>query len=237
MFVDVGFGEHLDTTVESARALRARHPRLRVLGLERDTDRLANAAERAREEGIELGQARGFGWEGPRADVARAMNVLRQHLPEDVAAAHASWSRHLSPGGLLIEGTCDRRGERLCAHLIRESYHGLTREGLLFHFGLESSFAPIMLRDYLPQDLRRKVKAGTRLGSFFEDWTAAWERTREGATTPWEAFARSARALRDVRADVDGEDALLEEGIVVWRPEGGVAPEPSRPGPSRAERP
>jgi hypothetical protein len=218
VFVDVGFGERLDTTVESARALRARHPDLRVVAPERDAARVERARGLAAREDVALARVSGFTLGPRRAHVARAMNVLRQHRPEDVAAAHAAWARGLHPGGLLLEGTCDRRGERLCAHALRRVGQGVVREALIFHFSGESGFAPIMLRDTLPQDLRRAPLAATPLGDLFADWTAAWERTRQRASCPRDAFARSARALAGARDDVDPAPWLAQEGLVVWRP-------------------
>ena len=220
VFVDVGFGDRPDTSVESARALRARHPDLRVVALERDAGRVERARALASREDVALEHVSGFTLGPERAHVARAMNVLRQHKPEDVAAAHAAWARGLRPGGLLLEGTCDRHGQRLVAHVLRKAGEGVAREALLFHFSGEGGFAPIMLRDYLPQDLRRRRLEGTPLGALFADWTLAWERTRSGARDPREAFARSARALAGARDDVDRAEWLVDDGFVVWRPGG-----------------
>ncbi|NEA03404.1 class I SAM-dependent methyltransferase, partial [Streptomyces sp. SID10116] len=49
---------------------------------------------------------------GTGPDLIRAANVLRQYDEDQVAAVWARLCARLSPGGLLVEGTCDEIGRR-----------------------------------------------------------------------------------------------------------------------------
>ncbi|MEL6178129.1 MAG: class I SAM-dependent methyltransferase, partial [Myxococcota bacterium] len=109
VFVDLGCGERPWTTVESAARFREVWPGLPVVGVEIHPGRVAAAqawsdGTRTRfvEGGFELGAV------GHRVRLLRAMNVLRQYRPEDVAKAHAQMGARLVEGGLLVEGTCDK---------------------------------------------------------------------------------------------------------------------------------
>src|SRR5688572_10162593 len=123
LVVDLGYGASGVTALElHARLARAR-PDVEVLGLETDPARVARADERLA--AVRAGRtpfasdarvsfALG-GFEVPvpggrRPAVIRAFNVLRQYDEGEVAAAWASMSSHLAPGGLLVEGTCDELG-------------------------------------------------------------------------------------------------------------------------------
>jgi SAM-dependent methyltransferase len=114
--VDLGFGASPITTVELAQRLAAAAGRrLKVVGLEIDPGRVA-AAEAFVGPGIEF---RVGGFEVPLAPdqqplVIRAANVLRQYDEAEVVRAWEAMARRLTPGGMLVEGTCDELG-RLAA--------------------------------------------------------------------------------------------------------------------------
>lgn len=223
-FVDVGLGDHPWTTLESAERLHAVNPRLRVIGVDRDPARVASAAAFADAwTGFRLG---GFALPlapGESARLIRAMNVLRGYRAEEVADAHGQLAAALCPSGLLVEGSSDATGEVLVAHLIRRGKQGPMREALLFHTRFTRGFAPLLFRDWLPRDLRRRVRPGEAIHGFFAAWTAAWEEARgSGATAPGAAFRGSIERLAS-RLDGVALDAwLLENGYLLWRPPGGV---------------
>jgi hypothetical protein len=202
-FVDVGFGEHPATLVESAAALRAVAPGLPFVGLERDPARAAAALPlqdprtRFLEGGFDalpsLGPAR----------IVRAMNVLRTYREEEVPQAHALLGATLIEGGLLLEGSADPKGAILTAHLFRRRQGALHREALLFFTDFSHGFAPLLFRDWLPRDLRRRVRPGEPIHALFQAWTDAWSQIRAAHPDPRDAFSASVQALARVLPEVD----------------------------------
>jgi hypothetical protein len=225
VFRDVGFGEHPWTTLESARAFRALHPALRVVGVELDAAR-AEAAQ-AHADALTCFRQGGFaaGPEEP-ARLVRAMNLLRSYPAEQVAEAHRVLGEALLPGGLLVEGSADPAGSITVAHLLRREPQGLRREALLFHTDFAHGFAPLLFRDWLPRDLRRRVRPGEPIHTFLEQWTAAWRSMREAHPTaaPAEAFRRSVEALARSVEGIDTSGWLLAHGYLRWSPADGVPP-------------
>lgn len=229
VFVDVGFGEHPWTTLESAEAFRALHPELTVIGVELDGERAraarahADARTHFREGGFELP----LGGDEP-ARLVRAMNLLRQGPPERVPEVHRTLARYLLPSGLLVEGSADPEGAILTAHLLRRGPGAEAppvREALLFHTDFRHGFAPLLFRDWLPRDLRRRVRPGESIHAFFSEWDAAWRDARAaGHAAPPDAFRETAPRLAARTGGVDTGAWLLEQGFLLWRPEGGVSP-------------
>ena len=223
-FLDVGFGEHPWTTLQSAATFRAVNPELSIIGVEADEARATAAAQH--EEPRTRFRHGGFDWAGKagqRARLVRAMNILRQYRPEDVEAAHTQLGQALLPGGLLVEGSTDTEGGITVAYLLRRAPEGLTREALLFHTDFHQGFSPWLFRDWLPRDWRRKVSAGSVLHTFFTAWAQAWSQAREhGAREPRALFQQSALGLALTRPGVSTEPWLLEHGYLRWQPPGAV---------------
>lgn len=223
-FVDVGFGEHPWTTLESARAFRELNPRLPVVGVELEPARV----EAAQAHGDDLTHFRQGGFAlplhpGETVRLLRAMNVLRGYRSEEVPAIHRTLGAALLPGGLLVEGSTDTPGAVLVAHLLRRGPEELVREALLFHTDFSRGFAPVLFRDWLPRDFRRRVKPGEPIHDFFAAWTAAWQEAREaGHRVPPEVFRHSLLRLASRLEGVSTEPWLLEHGYLLWRPPGGV---------------
>ncbi len=229
VFVDVGFGEHPWTTLESAEAFRALHPGLTVIGVELDPERAlaAGAHADAHTHFRQGGFALPLGEDEP-ARLVRAMNLLRQGPPERVPEVHQTLGRYLLPSGLLVEGSADPTGVILTAHLLRRVPDGAAppvREGLLFHTDFRHGFAPLLFRDWLPRDLRRRVRPGEPIHAFFSEWVAAWEEARAaGHTAPPDAFREAAPRLAARTGGVETDAWLLARGYLVWKPAGGVSP-------------
>ena len=230
-FLDVGFGEHPWTTLESAEAFRELNPTLPVIGVEADAGRAAAAA--GHEDALTRFRHGGFDWAitaGQPARLVRAMNILRQYRPEQVEPAHAELGRALLPGGLVVEGSTDTRGGITVAYLLRQGPEELSREALLFHTDFHQGFAPLLFRDWLPRDWRRRVQPGAPLHTFFEAWTQAWSQAREhGAREPADSFRESVRLLATTQQGVSTEPWLLERGYLRWQPPGGVPRPPPSP--------
>lgn len=188
--VDVGFGESPVTTEEWARTA----PAARVIGLD-------VRAAASNEVELHVGGFEDVQRFAPIA-VVRAMNVLRSYREEDVAPARALMRRGLLPDGLLIEGSSDTDGHVLVVSLSRGE-----RGALLFHTDFTRGFSPWLFRDWLPRDLRRGVKQGTPLHTFFTEWS---ERTH--GETPRERFENS------LAAPLEWTEWERANGFVRWSP-------------------
>ena len=223
-FVDLGFGEHPWTTLDSAQAFRELNPGLPVVGVELEAPRVEAALAHAdaltdfRQGGFDLPLR-----PGESVRLLRAMNLLRGYRPEEVPDIHHQLGRALLDGGLLVEGSTDTPGAVLVAHLLRRVPEGLSREALLFHTDFSRGFAPVLFRDWMPRDFRRRVKPGEPIHAFFADWTAAWQEARAaGHEAPPEAFRHSVLGLASRVEGVTTEAWLLDRGYLLWKPPGGV---------------
>ncbi|RKH07014.1 methylase [Corallococcus sp. CA047B] len=227
VFVDVGFGEQPWTTLESAAAFRTLNPELSVVGVELDAERAGAAARThadARTHFREGGFALPLSPEEP-ARLVRAMNLLRQGPQERIPEVHRALTRPLLPSGLLVEGSSDTDGAVLVAHLLRRAPDDAApvRESLLFHTDFSRGFAPLLLRDWLPRDLRRRVRPGEPVHAFFQAWESAWKAARAaGHTAPPEAFAESVLRLATTTPGVATDAWLLTQGCLRWSPPGGI---------------
>ena len=160
---------------------------------------------------------------GETVRLLRVMNLLRGYRPEELAGIHHTLGQVLLEGGLLVEGSTDAEGAVGVAHLLRRGPEGLVREALLFHTDFSRGFAPVLFRDWLPRDLRRRVKPGEPIHAFFAHWTHAWEHARAaGALSPPEALRQSALGLAGRIEGVVADPWLLDHGYVLWRPREGV---------------
>ncbi|MGA9374592.1 MAG: class I SAM-dependent methyltransferase, partial [Mycobacterium sp.] len=112
LVIDLGYGALPVTTLELASRLQTVRPDVRVIGLEIHPDRVRLAQQRTAD-GVEFALG-GFELAGLRPVLVRAFNVLRQYPVTEVDAAWAQVCARLSPGGLLVDGTCDELGRRCC---------------------------------------------------------------------------------------------------------------------------
>ncbi len=220
LFVDVGFGDAPVTLLEAVAAFRSVCPSLRAIGVEQEPARVASALSASSDVDFRVG-----GFELPlrpeeRPRLIRAMNVLRGYPQEAVASAHSKLGAALSEGGLLVEGSSERDASVLCAHLLRRSGGGLVREGLLLFTDFSRGFAPLLFRDWLPRDLRRRVRPGEGIHSFLHAWSESWEAVRGGPVA--EVFSASALGLSSRVDGVVVDPWLLANGYLLWRPPGGV---------------
>lgn len=104
--VDVGYGASDTTTREWGRWLRRLNPKVEVVGLEINPERIFSSVE-----GVRFEQG-GFELAGYRPQLVRAFNVLRQYDVDQVYAAWELVCSRLAPGGVFVEGTCDELGRR-----------------------------------------------------------------------------------------------------------------------------
>jgi len=218
-FVDLGYGRLPYTTAESARALRTLNPRLPVLGVEVDRDRVEAAAPWV----DPLTTFRRGGFELPvdgAARVVRAMNVLRQYEEDAAREAWRLMGERLQPGGLLIEGTCTPFGRLLVVQLLRKDGDALADAGLLFstNFRTPDPPRPEAFQAVLPKHLIHRMVPGTPIHRFMQLWEAAWSRARVvksfGRRQVW---VRAAEELARDGVDVLTDRWLLRRGFLLAR--------------------
>lgn len=232
--VDLGYGASPVTTVELFRRLRAVHPRVEVVGIEIDPERVA-AARPYERPGLAFRRG-GFELPVDRAPLLiRALNVLRQY-PQD--EAWSAWERlrdGLAPDGALVEGTCAETG-RLAVWV------ALGRDGpetITFAARLNTLTRPSELAERLPKVLIHRNVPGERvhelLAAFDRAWAVAAPRSVFGPRQRWiaavELLAREHPVI--TRAPYGGRASWrLGEVTLPWR---AVAPpEPPR---TRRRRP
>lgn len=220
MLLDVGVGEFPWTTIDLWRRLQSVAPNVQIAGTELDPRRVRHARRLAAGRFRVL--ERGFdpGLPSESVGVIRMMNVLREYDPERIDDYCASLWPCAAAEALLLEGSSDKHGTIFGAHvMVRGPESGeWQRRGLLFGTDFERGFAPIMFRDWLPQDLRRTVLPGTELHQLFEQWTAHWQRVRQDTAVLSEQFAASVTRLTAERDDVVDDVWLRERGYLLWQP-------------------
>lgn len=189
LVVDLGYGASGITTIELSHRLRAKHPRVRVLGLELDPERVAAALPRADPPRLDFRRG-GFELAGTRPALVRAFNVLRQYPEDEVPHAWKLMLDRLAPGGLLVDGTCDEIG-RLC------SWIALTTDGprsLTLSCKLKTLDRPSTVAERLPKALIHRNVPGERVHQLLSILDGCW-----AATAPHRAFGARFRWIETVR--------------------------------------
>ena len=217
LVVDLGYGARPWTTLELAVRLRAVAPGVRVLGLEIEPDRVAEALPHAAD-GVAFALG---GFEvptpgGERPVLIRAMNVLRQYEEAEVRAAWARTAARLTPDGLLVDGTCDELG-RIC------SWIDVTPDGLPARFSISLRLAdlgsPAVVAERLPKALIHHNVPGERVHDLLAALDTAWTRAAPlSAYGPVQRFVAAVEALRDQGVPVLGgrQRWKLGELTVPW---------------------
>lgn len=123
LIVDVGYGAYPWTALEMWERWLPLNPRLRLLGIEIDPERVAAALPYAQPGRLDFALG-GFNVDavlnGEQARIIRAYNVLRQYAESDVAAALASLTPALAHNGILIEGTSTPSGRMVAFDVYRK---------------------------------------------------------------------------------------------------------------------
>lgn len=220
--VELGFGASGVTAESWFDRVRAHNERIVCVGVEVDPQRVASARAASRDVRT-VWMEGGFDFASPveGVGIVRALNVLRQYDASAAPGAHAMMGRKLIEGGLLVEGSCDRKGEVCVVHVMRKRGEVLVREALLCVVASGVHFAPRMLRDWLPQDLRRGV--GMTHGvfaDFLSVWMSCFEESVE--MTGQARFVRSVALLSERAEGIESPGELVSRGAVLWRPARGV---------------
>ncbi|ACY20097.1 conserved hypothetical protein [Gordonia bronchialis DSM 43247] len=186
--VDLGYGARPDTTLEFASRLRRVAPRVEVVGLEIDPERVVAARD-----GVRFGVG-GFELAGLRPDVVRAFNVLRQYDENEVADAWARMCGALAPGGVIVEGTCDEIGRR-CAWVLLDAGGPVS---LTLSWAPEHTGRPSELAERLPKALIHRNIPGEGihrlLTSADECWDIAAPHAPYGPRRRWHETLRLLRS-------------------------------------------
>jgi len=219
-FVDLGFGETPITALDSLQQLRAINPKLQVIGVEIDADRVQAAQPYARP-GLEF-RLGGFNLPLAADEVAgviRALNVLRQYPEADYAASLAVLGSYLAQSGILLEGTSDPPGNLIALNLFVRGGEHLIHDGLALMANLRQPFAPRELQAILPKNYIHHVDPGSPLDEFFGAWSAAWLRAiQTQERDPQWVFAQAGIWLREEHGyPVSLRPGLLRRGILLLR--------------------
>ncbi len=219
MFVDLGYGFDARTTLESAARFRRVNPRLPILGVEIDKERVEAALPFADEKTFfRLG---GFNLPlkaGERVRLIRAFNVLRQYEEKDFAPAYERLAEHILPNGLIIEGTSNPFGSIWAANLARKTETGDWRlEALVFSTNFRAGFDVEEFQTILPKNYIHRMNQGEPIYNFFESWKRAAAETASAKTFgPRQWFIAAADALAAKGYKINLLRKFLSRGWLIW---------------------
>lgn len=208
LVVDLGYGATPVTTVELFGRLREVRPDVEVVGLEIDQDRVA-LARPAERDGVSFRRG-GFELAGLRPLVVRALNVLRQYDEQPALEAWQTLLAGLTPGGLLVEGTCDEIGRRA-------AWVALTADGpqtLTLAAHLPTLDRPSSLAERLPKALIHHNVPGQPVHALLAALDDAWDRAAPQAV--FGPRARWVAACEALAWEADRRRARLGELTVPW---------------------
>jgi len=217
--VDLGFGRMPITTIEMANCFWRHNPNIHVVGIERDSERLAAAAPYTM---AGLSFRRG-GFNLPiqpnePVRIIRAMNVLRQYTPEESWEAHNKLVSQLDEGGMLIEGSSDPFGQIIAVVILRKRNGQLASEGMVLSTNFRQGCHPSVFQPHLPRHLIQRMCSPEPIFQFFQEWRCAYDQTI--STGSWgcrQHFVESCRLLSSRIPGVVDHQRLLRRGYLLWR--------------------
>jgi hypothetical protein len=206
LVVDLGYGATPVTTVELRARLVPVRGDVRVVGLEIDPVRVAAAQAAADPPRLTFALG-GFELAGLRPVVVRALNVLRQYDESAVAAAWATMTAVLAPGGVVVEGTCDETG-RLASWVLLDAGGPVS---LTLAARLSALDRPATLAERLPKALIHHNVPGHPVGELVAALDGAWQ-----AAAPYAAFGSRQRFAHAAAALADAGWPVLDR-VDRWR--------------------
>ena len=221
-YVDLGFGAEPFTTLESAERLRVQNPRLPVLGVEIDPERVAMG--KPYEDELTFFRLGGFNLplkENESARLIRAFNVLRQYDESEWREPVEQLGKQLIPGGMLLEGTSNPFGSVWTANVIRRSAdppYPVYREGFLFSTNFHMGFEPDLFQPVLTKNYIHRMVPGEEIFTFMERWKASCRNQapmRGYGIRAW--FCAAAQELRSAGYRIDMRPQLLRRGYLYWK--------------------
>ena len=175
--VDLGYGKTPVTAVELISRLSKIAPGIRVLGIEIDPARVAEAKPLEHESlrfihgGFEIPIPAEFS-DRKDVDLIRALNVLRQYSESEVQAAWEKMQSRLSEDGLIIEGTSDEIG-RVASWVTLNKREPISFTISLRLQGLEH---PSKVAERLPKILIHNNIPGNNIHRFLSELDQQWEK-------------------------------------------------------------
>jgi hypothetical protein len=188
LVVDLGYGASPVTTIELRTRLATLRRDVRVVGLEIDPVRVAEASPSADPPRLTFARG-GFELAGLRPVLVRALNVLRQYDESGVAAAWRAMGDALAPGGAIVEGTSDELG-RLASWVLLDAGGPVS---LTLAARLSTLDAPGTLAERLPKALIHHNVPGHPVHALLTALDDAW---RDAA--PYATFGPRQRWIRAV---------------------------------------
>jgi hypothetical protein len=219
LFVDLGYGFDARTTLESAVRFRHANPKLKILGVEIDKERVEAALPFADEKTFfRLG---GFNLplqSGERVRLIRAFNVLRQYEEKDFAPAYERLVEYVLPGGLMVEGTSTPYGSVWAANVVRRVESAQWAfEALVFSTNFHTGFDVEEFQTILPKNYIHRVVKGEPIYDFFEAWKRSAAETVAAKTfglKQW--FMASVESLAQKGFEIDRHKKWLSKGYLIW---------------------
>ena len=222
LVVDLGYGSWPVTTLELRARLARVRPSVRVVGLEIDPARVAEATRYHDPPGLTFALG-GFELAGLRPALVRSMNVLRQYPESEVDAAWSTMSASLAPGGYALDGTCDELG-RLASWILLDASGP---RSLTLSLRLSTMDTPGQVAERLPKALIHHNVPGhwvhRYLGALDRAWRAAAPLSAFGYRQRWIGAVSTLRAagwpvrdgarrwrLGEVTIDWPAADAMAE---------------------------
>jgi len=218
LFVDLGYGFDARTTLESAARFRKINPRLPILGVEIEMERVEAALPYAdqmtffRLGGFNLPLQAG---EGVR--LIRVFNVLRQYEENDVMPAYEKLAGPVIPDGLMIEGTSNPFGSIWAANLMRKMESGSWNpEALVFSTNFRMGFDVQEFQTILPKNLIHRMIPGEAIAAFFDAWkksAAEMSAAKVYGSRQWFMAAADALSQKGYRVNLNRK--FLSRGFLV----------------------
>jgi hypothetical protein len=206
LVVDLGYGARPVTTVELRSRLARVRPSVRVVGLEIDRARVADASPYGDPPGLSFALG-GFELAGLRPVLVRAMNVLRQYPESDVPAAWSRMCASVAPGGYVIDGTCDELG-RLASWILLDSSGP---RSLTLSVRLATLVSPVEVAPRLPKALIHRNVPGEWVHGYLTALDEAWR-----AAAALSAFGSRQRWIETVAA-TKAAGWPVRDGARRWR--------------------
>jgi hypothetical protein len=195
--VDLGYGRTPVTAVELLSRLTQVAPRIRVLGVEIDPERVQDAKPLEHSllsfthGGFEIPIPQEFS-DRKDVDIIRALNVLRQYSESEVESAWGLMQSRLSETGLIIEGTSDEIG-RVASWVTLDKSGPLSFTISLRLQGLDK---PSKVAERLPKILIHKNVSGNNIHRYLRDLDREWEKAAGfGAFGSAQRFVQVAKAM------------------------------------------
>ena len=205
--VDLGYGRTPVTAVELLSRLRKVAPQIKVLGIEIDPARVAEA--KPLEHSLLSFTHGGFEIPIPPefssrkdVDLIRALNVLRQYSESEVQPAWEKMQSRPSENGLIIEGTSDELG-RVASWVTLNKYEPISFTISLRLQGLDR---PSKVAERLPKVLIHKNSPGTNIHRYLSELDQQWDKAAGfGAFGAAQRFMQVAKSMAQANWPIENK--------------------------------